>query len=125
MDLHVPQSPETESSLATPDLKTAVVTLPAGTVVSASAADGLQACSEAQFGWGNAAEPTCPNASKIGTAEIDSPIQADPLVGGIYLAQQNANPFGSLLAIYVAAESDGVLIKLAGHVVPTRSRASS
>jgi hypothetical protein len=117
VDLHVPQSPNTESTLATPDLKTAVVTLPAGTVVSASAADGLQACSEAQFGWGNAAEPTCPNASKIGTAEIDSPIQADPLVGGIYLAQQNANPFSSLLAIYVAAESDGVLVKLAGHVV--------
>lgn len=118
VDLHVPQSPATESSLATPDLKTAVVTLPTGTVVSASAADGLQACSEAQFGWGNGAEPNCPNASKVGTAEIDSPIQPDPLVGGIYLAQQNANPFGSLLAIYVAAESDGVLIKLAGHVVP-------
>ena len=118
VDLHIPQSPSTESSLATPDLKTAVVTLPAGTVVSASAADGLQACSEAQFGWGNGAEPNCPNASKVGTAEIDSPIQADPLVGGIYLATQNANPFGSLLAIYVAAESDGVLIKLAGHVVP-------
>jgi hypothetical protein len=118
VDIHVPQSPDTESSLATPDLKTAVVTLPTGTVVSASAADGLQACSESQFGWGNASEPTCPNASKIGSAEIDSPIQPDPLVGGIYLAQQNANPFGSLLAIYVAAESDGVLIKLAGHVVP-------
>ena len=85
--------------------------------MSASAADGLQACSESQFGWGNGSEPTCPNASKIGSAEIDSPIQADPLVGGIYLAQQNANPFGSLLAIYVSAESDGVLIKLAGHVV--------
>ncbi len=118
VDIHVPQSPDTESSLATPDLKTAVVTLPTGTVVSASAADGLQACSEAQFGWGNAAEPNCPNASKIGSAEIDSPIQPDPLVGGIYLAQQNANPFGSLLAIYVAAESDGVLVKLAGQVVP-------
>ena len=88
VDLHIPQSPSTESSLATPDLKTAVVTLPAGTVVSASAADGLQACSEAQFGWGNGAEPNCPNASKVGTAEIDSPIQADPLVGGIYLASR-------------------------------------
>ena len=109
--------PDDAGSLATPALKTAAVTLPVGTVVDASAADGLQACSQSQFDLNDASEPSCPNASKIGSAEIDSPIQADPLVGGIYLAQQNANPFGSLLAIYVSAESDGVLIKLAGHVV--------
>ena len=40
-----------------------------------------QACSEAQFGLSNASEPTCPNASKIGTAEIVSPLTADPLQG--------------------------------------------
>ena len=116
VDIHVPQSPDTPSTLATPDLESAVVTLPAGTALSPSAADGLQACSESQFGWGNAAQPACPNASKIGSSEIDSPIQADPLVGGIYLAQQNQNPFGSTFAIYVSAESDGVLIKLAGQI---------
>ena len=92
------------------------MTLPQGFSLSPSAADGLQACSEAQFGLDNASEPTCPNASKIGTAEIDSPINADPLTGGIFLAQQNANPFGSTFAIYVATEADGVLIKLAANV---------
>ena len=93
------------------------MTLPAGVSVNPSAANGLAACTEQQFGVGTAKEPSCPNASKIGTAEIDAPIQADPLTGGIYLAQQDDNPFHSLLAIYVATESDGVLIKLAGHIV--------
>ena len=116
VDLHVPQAPNDPSALATPDVKNATVTLPQGFSLSPAAADGLQACSEAQFGLDNASEPTCPNASKIGTAEIDSPIQPDPLVGGIYFAQQNANPFGSTFAIYVATESDGVLIKLAANV---------
>jgi hypothetical protein len=118
VDVHVPQAPSDPNALATPSLRNATVTLPQGMSVSPSAADGLQACSPQQFGLTNASEPTCPNASKVGSAEIDSPLTADPLKGGIYLAQQNNNPFGSLLALYVATEADGVLIKLAAHVVP-------
>ena len=94
VDLHVPQAPDDAGSLATPSLKSAVVTLPPGIQLSPSAANGLQACSEAQFGPNTSAEPACPDAAKIGTAEIDSPISADPLTGGIWLAQQTANPFG-------------------------------
>lgn len=116
-DLHVPQAADDANTLVTPSLENASVTLPQGTSVSPSAADGLQACSPDQFGLHNGSEPTCPNASKIGTAEIVSPLTADPLEGSIWLAQQNNNPFGSLLAFYVATEADGVLIKLASHVV--------
>ena len=116
VDLHVPQAPDDPVALATPDVKSASVTLPQGVSLSPSRADGLQACSQAQFGLNTASEPACPDASKIGTAEIDSPISADPLTGGIFLAQQNANPFGSTFAIYVATEADGTLIKLAGDV---------
>jgi hypothetical protein len=116
VDLHVPQAPDVPTSLVTPSVKNSVVTLPQGIALSPGAADGLQACSQAQFGLTTAAEPTCPNASKIGSAEIDSPISADPLVGSIYLAQQNSNPFNSTFAIYVATEADGVLIKLAARI---------
>lgn len=116
VDLNIPQNGDPDG-IATAQLKDAVVTLPAGVSLNPAAADGLQACSQPQIGLDNASEPTCPDASKIGQAEIDSPLIADPLTGAIYLAQQNANPFGSLLAIYVVAEADGVLIKLAGHLV--------
>jgi hypothetical protein len=44
VDLKVPQSPNSFPNVATPDLKDAAVTLPAGVAVSPSAADGLAGC---------------------------------------------------------------------------------
>jgi hypothetical protein len=114
--LEVPQN-ETPSGLATSALKNTTVVLPAGVSASPSAANGLQACSEAQIGLHDAEEPQCPNASKIGTVEITSPLITDHLRGGVYVARQGENPFHSLLAMYVAAEADGARVKLAGHIV--------
>jgi hypothetical protein len=115
VDLRVPQS-ENPEGLAESTLEKTVVTLPAGMSVSPSAAGGLQACSQAQIGLDNAAEPTCPDASRVGTVQINTPLLPDPLKGSIYVAEQTNNPFGSLLAIYLTAEADGALIKLAGHI---------
>jgi hypothetical protein len=115
--LHVPQT-DNPDGLAEATLDRAVVTLPAGVSVSPSSADGLGACSPAQIGLHDASEPSCPDSAKIGTVAIDTPLLNDPLKGSIYLAQQNSNPFNSLLAIYVVASADGVVVKLAGHVEP-------
>ena len=78
-DLKVPQTSEAEAEKpATPELKDATVSLPAGMSVDPSAADGLQACSNAQFGLGSSVEPAlpgeCPLASQIGTMEIFEPL---------------------------------------------------
>jgi hypothetical protein len=111
-NLHVPQSDAPEG-LASSLLKKAVITLPQGVSVNTSAASGLDGCSEAQFAL-HANEPAhCPDASKIGTAKITTPLLEDPLEGALYLAQQDANPFGSLLAAYVVAEGHGVILKQA------------
>jgi hypothetical protein len=60
----------------------------------------------------------CPDAAKIGTAEVRTPLLPNPAKGAVYLAAQNENPFGSLVAMYLVVEEpqDGVLIKLAGRV---------
>jgi hypothetical protein len=126
VEIQVPQTYESAAGLATANLEDTTVTLPAGVALNPSAADGLVGCSEAQIGLDDGAAAQCPNASKVGTVEITTPLLAHPFSGGVYLAQQGnlagngSNPFGSLLAIYLAAEDpiSGVIVKLAGEVKP-------
>lgn len=126
VDIQVPQTYEDPYGLASANLKDTTVTLPAGVALNPSAADGLAGCSEAEIGLHSGAAAQCPNASKVGTVEITTPLLPHPFSGGVYLAQQGnlpgngSNPFGSLLAIYIAAEDpiSGVIVKLAGEVKP-------
>jgi hypothetical protein len=127
--IHVPQEEALNGSgLAPAQVKDTTVVLPAGVALNPAAADGLQACSdmpeagrsEGQFGLHEDAKSACPEASKVGTVEIKTPLLPNPLVGAAYLAAQTQNPFGSLVALYVEAEDpiSGSLVKLAGEVKP-------
>jgi hypothetical protein len=121
VDVHVPQEQAlTPNGVAPADVKDIKVTLPAGVQVNPAAANGLAACTLAQIGLESAEEPTCPEASKIGTAEVVSPLLNHVLKGSVYVAAQNTNPFGSLLALYLVVKDpiSGVLLKLAGKVSP-------
>src|SRR6202023_3475724 len=82
VDLRIPQNRD-PSGRGTADLKTAVVALPVGTVISPSAADGLQGCSDAQFGLRALSAASCPQASQIGTVRIVTPLLASPLEGQV------------------------------------------
>jgi hypothetical protein len=119
LELHVPQ-PEDPEGLASAELKEAAVTLPEGVGISLSAADGLQVCTEAQVGLGSEAAVTCPNASKIGTVTIRTPLLANPLQGAVFLATPSENPFSAPLAMYIVAEDpvSGTLVKLASQLEP-------
>ncbi|HEY3827942.1 MAG TPA: hypothetical protein VGL57_01975 [Solirubrobacteraceae bacterium] len=119
--IHVPQDATlnpTGDAQAT--VKNTTVALPVGVTLNPAAADGLLSCSIEQVGLQSAGPVGCPEASKVGTVEIKSPLLPNPLIGAAYLAEQEANPFGSLLALYVVAEdaTAGVLVKLAGEVKP-------
>jgi hypothetical protein len=131
--LHIPQRGLTDPDrLGTSDLKKTVVTLPPGLTLNPSAANGLASCSEAQVGYrgSNFAMPTpirfdqapvsCPEASRIGTVDISSPLLEEELHGTIYLAAQDENPFHSLIALYLVVESErfGLTLKLPGEVKP-------
>jgi hypothetical protein len=119
--IHVPQDALLNTTgLAEANVKDTTVALPAGVVLNPAAADGLEACSEAQIALSVDAGPSCPEASKVGTVEIKTPLLPDALTGAVYLASQDANPFGSLVALYIVAEDpvSGTLIKVAGEVKP-------
>ncbi len=114
-DVHIPQL-ETPEGLAEGNLKQAVVSLPTGVVIDPAGANGLGACSPQQIGLSDADPVSCPESAKVGTVEAVSPSIKAPLTGSVYVAQQGNNPFGSLLALYLALEGEGVLVKVAGEV---------
>ena len=147
VDVNVPQkgalNPE---GLAESALRNTTVTLPEGVAINPSGANGLEACSEGLAGFQGFAEfnkefepgdrtPTfaatpleqlqpgvslCPDGSKIGTVDISTPLlpKGQDLTGSVYLAAQNTNPFGSLVAMYMFVEDpiSGSTVKLVGEV---------
>jgi hypothetical protein len=117
VELAVPVN-ENPDGISQSHLRKAVVTMPEGMTVNPSSADGLAACSPAQIGLDNRDDPTCPEASKIGSVEVDTPLLEETMLGSVYVAKQADNPFRSLLAIYIVAEGPGVIVKLAGKVDP-------
>jgi hypothetical protein len=119
--VHVPQEEALNpTGLAPAEVRDTTVALPAGVTLNPAGADGLLACSEGQIGLSDSMVPSCPEASKVGTVEIETPLLPNKLEGAAYLAAQNANPFGSLVALYLVVRDpvSGVLVKLAGEVKP-------
>jgi hypothetical protein len=129
VDVKAPQQSTLEAGkLAEADLRDTAVTLPEGVQLNPSAANGLEGCTEAQVGFTGinrvsqtdeySTQPaSCPDGSKVGSARITTPLLSHPLEGAIYLARQNENPFGSLIALYLVAEDpvSGTRVKLAGE----------
>ncbi len=117
--VNVPFDPS--ASIANSNLKTAKVTLPPGMGLNPSAANGLQACTDAQFGKGTTNPVACPAASQIGTVSIQTPpLPPDSLPGNVYLGQPLGNDptSGDEFRIFVDAESAryGISARLIGHV---------
>jgi hypothetical protein len=143
--LHVPQAPNDPSGLATPPVKNVSVTLPEGTSISPSSANGLQACQAtgpegidieggeseeiAADGLERPAKGHCPVASQIATVSASTPLLHEALAGHLFLAaprcggagqpecteEDAAN--GNLFRLYLELEGpeSGVVVKLEGH----------
>jgi hypothetical protein len=111
-------------------LKDTSVALPEGLTINPSSGVGLEGCSPAGYAAESIESPPgagCPNASKLGTVEITTPLLTQTIHGSIFVAQPYNNPFpepqsghpgGTLVALYIVAKNPetGVLIKLAGKV---------
>lgn len=143
--LDVPQAPDGKTGLGTPPVKDVNVTLPEGTTVSPSAANGLEACQEtgsagidiegeeseevAADGLKRPAAGHCPEASQIATVKATSPLLHEQLEGHLFVAQPECGgpgqggctdqdaATGKLYRVYleVQAPEADVIVKLAGH----------
>jgi hypothetical protein len=106
----------------------ATVTLPVGMGINPSAANGLQVCTDAQFGKGTTSPVACPPQSIVGTAKIESapledlanPQPEEVLEGNVYVGQQlSRDPTsGDEYRIFIEAKSDryGISVRLIGNV---------
>ncbi len=104
-------------------LKTAKVTLPEGMSINPASANGLVPCTDAQFGYHTDNPIGCPDASKIGKVEVQTPsLPANSLSGDVYVGQPQSNDptTGEQFRIFIHAGSDryGVNVRLIGHVFP-------
>jgi hypothetical protein len=89
--------------------------------VNPSLAEGIATCSEAQYKseqLDTKAGAGCPEASKMGSVHVLSPLLEEPVEGSLYLAEPYANRFGTLAAMYMVARAPerGVLVKQAGRI---------
>jgi hypothetical protein len=131
VDVRVPQEGlVTTGALATSNIKNTVVTLPVGMVINPGQAAGLQSCpagrparperygdalttpEERERGEEDNGAAYCPNSSKVGTVEIETPLLKHSLKGDVYVLQSNPPN----LRLLVAAEGEGVFLKLVGNV---------
>jgi len=119
VDLSLPQESGPDG-IAEADLRRAKVTLPAGMTINPSSAHGLEVCGDGDLRLGLEGAATCPDASKLGTVELETPLLDHPLSGSVYLRPQASGDPASgdlyRLAIEIRSDDDGIDIKLPGSV---------
>jgi len=121
-DLNMPNSGlNNGEGVAEGQPKEVKVTLPAGMTINPSEGEGLLGCTEVQYAnESSSSRPGegCPEASKVGTVQISTPLLEEEARGSLYVASPHDNPFNSLVALYMVAKipERGILIKQAGRV---------
>lgn len=113
-DLTIPQS-NNPDGLDTGHLRKVIARLPTGMAVNPSSADGLEGCTDDQFGVKRLGDPACADRTRIGSVVIDTPLLDTPLTGDIILGQPLP---GQLLRLFLVARGSGVTVKLPGNVTP-------
>jgi hypothetical protein len=112
--LNVPQS-DAADGVGTPPLRRVQVDFPAGVALSPTAADGLAGCSDAQLHLGSDAKPECPDASRVGSVTVDTPLLAKDLTSSVYVGTSTSD---AMFRVFLALEGPGVLLKIPGKIEP-------
>ncbi len=110
------------SGLAQSEVRNLVLILPAGMTVDSQLAQGSVTCTQAQFDQESIdSEPGegCPQASEIGTIEVETPLLAGgSLEGQVFAGEPFFDSFDSPLALYITIKDPelGILIAHVGEV---------
>jgi hypothetical protein len=112
---------EGKEGISQSHVRKAELTLPTGMGLNPSGAQGLVACTDAQFKKGvRTYDNECPPESKIGTVEVESPPLAETLKGNVYVGTQNSTDpeSGEEFRVLLEAKSEheGIDARLVGKV---------
>ncbi len=123
VDVKMPFEPA--DPIANSHLLKANVTLPEGTSLNPSLVNGLEVCTDAQFGKGTDNPIECPAGSKIGDIDVTTGALDQPLEGDVYVAEplDQVPTSGNMFRIFLHAFNDryGVNVRLVGNVFPNQS----
>jgi hypothetical protein len=108
---------EDKDVLVTSHVRDATVTLPPGMTLNPSAANGLEACTDAQLAAnvGEVGGDECPDASRIGAVDVRSPLLPDSVTGSAFVGQPLP---GDRYRLFLTLEGRGVSVRLKGSVSP-------
>jgi len=121
-EISMPQEGNTPDPerLAEADLRSAKVTLPVGVGLNPAAAEGLAGCSDVQLRLGLEGPSECPDASKIGTVEVKTPLLDETVGGSVFIRSQSSKDPESgqmyRLAVELRSDERGVYVKLPGSL---------
>jgi hypothetical protein len=110
--LNVPQG-DAAVGVGTPPLRRVQVDFPRGVELSPTVADGLAGCTDGQLGLGSDAEPSCPEAAKIGSVSVETPLLEKDLTGSVYVGTSTPE---AMFRVFLVLEGPGVLLKIPGTV---------
>ncbi len=120
VDMPINENPE---GRADGDLRSARLALPSGTVISPSATEGLQACSDDEFAVNVSSPATCPSGSQLGTVMVKTPLLTEAMQGRLFLGVPECGPCtsqdaqeGRMIRVLVQASGSGVVVKLRGAI---------
>lgn len=121
VDVSIPFNPD-PTKIQSSQLKVAKIVLPEGAGINPSSANGLEACSDAQFAKGTNHPITCPAASKVGSVEVETPSLPGIFGGEVYVGEPLNNNASSgeqfRLFLHVTSARFGVNVRLVANVFP-------
>jgi hypothetical protein len=96
-------------------LRSASLVLPEGVSINPDAADGQTACTDAQANFDSPGPAACPDNSKIGNFDIETPALDAPLTGSIYIGEPKP---GNQYRAFMIASGFGINSKIVANFTP-------